>query len=85
MYSLVKALTWSVRIADRLVFGEKNLTRSQIELRTLACFIAYIVAFLCGTGVVGFMDLILAEFMVWLLVTAPLGCVFIARHQRTNR
>ena len=77
------ALTWCVRVADRLVFGEKSLTKLQIDLRTLACFVAWMIAFLAGLGAVGSVESSIAPFVVWLLTSIPLTCVFIARHQRT--
>lgn len=85
MYIFWDALTGCVRIADRLVFGEKNLTKMQIDLRTLACFVGYMIALLAGLGAVSSMQSDIALFLVWLAISAPMACVFIARHQRGGR
>ena len=85
MYILWNALTGCVRIADRFVFGEKNLTKMQIDLRTLACFVGYMIALLAGLGAVSSMQSGVVLFFVWLATSVPLACVFIARHQRSGR
>ena len=79
------ALTWCVRIADQLVFGEQSLTKLQIDLRTLACFVGWMVAFFAGLTAIGSMESDVALFVVWLFTSIPMACVFIARHQRKGR
>jgi len=85
MYIFYNAFAWCVRLADQLVFGEKSLTKVQIDLRTLACFVISSIAFLVGIGTVGLMESEFAIFAVWLITSFPLACVFIARHQRIVR
>ena len=85
MYILWNALAGGVRIADRLVFGGKSLSKTQIDLRTLACFVGYMIALLAGLGAVSSMQSDIVLFFVWLATSVPMACVFIARHQRNGR
>ena len=74
-----------MRFADQIVFGEKYLTKKQIDLRTLACFVGYMISLLAGIGAVSSMKSDIASFIVWLAISFPSACVFIARHQRSIR
>jgi len=82
MYTIWNALSWCVRVTDRLVFGEKHLSKSHIDVRTLACFVVSSIAFFVGIGAGRFMEYDFAIFLVWLCASAPMALVFIARHQR---
>lgn len=84
MSSAFFVLGWCVLLADRVVFGQKILTKTQVDLRTLACFLVWLVAFLFGLGLVGFLQSNMAIIIVWIFTSLPLACVFVARHQRNR-
>lgn len=77
-----EGFAWCVRVADQLVFRDKSLTKAQIDLRTLACFVGSSIGFFVGVGAVGCMASDFATFVAWILTSFPLVCVFIARHKR---
>lgn len=84
MVVLLQVFQRGIELADRIVLGQRQLSKTSIDLRTLICFGLFVGLFLFGMAVVGPLDADWAEFGVWVVVSTPLALVFLARHQRLN-